>query len=245
MKMKNLDFLTGNLIVHRGMYNINKGIPENSLRAFEMAIKNNYIIELDLHLLKDNSVVVFHDDNLERMTGINKNIKECTYDEIKDLKLNSTEYHIPLLKTVLELVDGKVPLVIEFKYDVKPGLLEKEAMKFLQKYNGDYVVKSFSPLSVNWFRKNYPKIIRGQLVSSYEKLELNGFLKLLLRNMFFNFITRPDFISCNIQALPNKKVAKCRETKPVLGWVIRNKDDMNKAKKYCDNFICENIEELI
>ncbi len=243
--MKNFDFLTSNLIVHRGMYNINKGIPENSLKAFEMAIENNHIIELDLHLLKDNSVVVFHDDNLERMTGMDKNIKDCTYDEIKDLNLNSTKYHIPLLKKVLELVDGKVPLVIEFKYDVRPGLLEKEAMKFLQKYNGEFVVKSFSPLSVNWFKKNYPDIIRGQLVSSYEKVELNGFLKLLLRNMFFNFITKPDFISYNIKALPNRKVSKFRERKPVLGWVIRNKDDMNKAKKYCDNFICENIEELV
>lgn len=70
-----LDFLKQNIIAHRGIHNINKGIPENSLLAFEKAIKNNYIIELDLHILKDRNVVVFHDDNLERMTGIKKILK--------------------------------------------------------------------------------------------------------------------------------------------------------------------------
>lgn len=69
---KNLDFLKQNLITHRGMHDIKNGIPENSLKAFEKAMKNNYIIELDLHILRDDTVVVFHDDNLQRITGINK-----------------------------------------------------------------------------------------------------------------------------------------------------------------------------
>ena len=242
--MKDLDFLKDRLIVHRGMHNIKLGIPENSLKAFERAIEHNYIIELDLHVLKDNTVVVLHDDNLLRMTGVDKDLKDTTYDEIKSLKLNNTENHIPLFKEVLELVDGRVPLVIEFKYDTKAGRLEEEAMNLLKDYKGKYVIKSFNPLTVNWFKKNYPDIIRGQLGSSYEKIEVNGFLRVLLSHMLFNFITKPDFISYNIEFLPNKKVAKFRKNKPVLGWVIRNNEDLSKAKQYCDNFICENIEEL-
>lgn len=242
--MKDLNFLKDRLIAHRGMHNIKLGIPENSLKAFERAIEHNYIIELDLHVLKDNTVVVLHDDNLLRMTGVDKDLKDTTYDEIKSLKLNNTENHIPLFKEVLELVDGRVPLVIEFKYDTKAGRLEEEAMNLLKDYKGKYVIKSFNPLTVNWFKKNYPDIIRGQLGSSYEKIEVNGFLRVLLSHMFFNFITKPDFISYNIEFLPNKKVAKFRKNKPVLGWVIRNNEDLSKAKQYCDNFICENIEEL-
>lgn len=242
--MKDLSFLKSNLIAHRGMHDIERGIPENSMKAFKEAIENNYIIELDIHILKDNNIVVIHDDNLERLTGINKDLKDSTYNEIKDLKLNNTDEHIPLFKDVLEYVSGKVPLVIEFKYDVKVGRLEKEAMKILNNYKGKYVVKSFNPLTINWFKKNYPDVIRGQLVSSFETFELNKVLKYFLKNMKFNFITKPDFISYNIKNLPNKKVEKFRKNKPVLGWVVRDNEDMNIAKEYCDNYICENIDKL-
>ena len=70
-----LNFLVSNLIAHRGYHSEEDSIPENSIPAFIKAIENNYIIELDLHILKDGNVVVFHDDNLDRMTGLNKNIK--------------------------------------------------------------------------------------------------------------------------------------------------------------------------
>ncbi len=117
--MKNLQFLTENLIAHRGYHNMKAGIPENSVGAFEKAIENHYMIELDVHILKDNKIIVFHDDNLERMTGVKKQLKNCTYEEIKDLKLNKTNYTIPLFEEVLKLIDGKVPILIELKTDVK------------------------------------------------------------------------------------------------------------------------------
>ena len=94
------------------------------MKAFAEAIKNNYIIELDVHLLKDSEVIVFHDDNLKRMTGVNKKVKECTYEEIAEIKLKETEEKIPLLKEVLNLVDGKVPIIIELKTDLRCGKLE-------------------------------------------------------------------------------------------------------------------------
>ena len=85
--MKKTNFLTKTLIAHRGYHDIKIGIPENSIPAFERAIQNKYIIELDVHILKDNNIVVFHDDNLKRMTGIDKEIKLTTYNEIKNLNL--------------------------------------------------------------------------------------------------------------------------------------------------------------
>ena len=118
------------------------------------------MIELDLHVLKDDNVVVFHDKNLHRMTGIDKDIKDCTYDEIKNLKLKNTDNHIPLFKDVLELVDGKVPLLIELKHDVKVGKLEKETMKYLKKYKGEYAIMSFNPLTLLYFKKENSNIIR-------------------------------------------------------------------------------------
>lgn len=241
---KDLDFLKKNLIAHRGMHSIEKGIPENSIEAFRQAIKCNYIIELDIHILKDNSIVVFHDDNLKRMTGVNRELKDVTYKDIKNLKLLNTNNYIPLLTDVLKLVNRKVPLIIEFKYDVKTGRLEEKAMEILKEYKGKYAVKSFNVLSVYWFKRNFPNVIRGQLSSRLEK-NVNIVRRLLWENMLFNFFSKPDFISYDIKGLPNKMVERYRKEKIVLGWTIKNKEDMEKAKKYCDNFICENFEEII
>lgn len=241
---KNTDFLKQNLIAHRGMHNIKNGIPENSIIAFEKAVENSYIIELDVHILKDKSVIVFHDDNLERMTGVNKNVKDVTYNEVKDLKLQNTNFNIPLLKEVLEFVNGKVPIIIELKTDVKCGILEKETVNILKKYKGEYVLKSFNPFSVYWLKKHYPEIIRGQLASNFRNDKMNIVKRLFLKNMLLNLITKPDFISYGIGGLPNRRVEKYRKTNLVLGWTIRDKLEMEKAKKYCDNFICENLEEM-
>ena len=239
---QNINFLTQNLIAHRGYHDDEKGIPENSMRAFEEAVKNNFIIELDVHILKDGEVVVFHDDNLIRMTGIDRKIKDYTYSEISKLRLKETEEKIPLLKEVLDLVNGKVPLIIELKTDVKCGKLEKEAIKILKQYNGEYAIKSFNPLSVNYFRKHSPSTIRGQLASDFKNDNMFILKKIFLKHMLFNCISKPDFISYDIRVLPNKKIARIREKQLVLGWTARSEEDIEKAKKYCDNVIFENIK---
>ena len=236
---REIDFLKQNLIAHRGYHNIEKGIPENSMKAFAEAIKNDYIIELDVHLLKDGEVIVFHDDNLKRMTGINKKIKECTYEEIAEIQLKETDERIPLLKAVLNLVDGKVPIIIELKTDLRCGKLEKEVIKLLEQYNGKYAIKSFNPLSVNYFRKHSPSTIRDQLASDFKNDKMFILKKVFLKHMLFNFISKPDFISYDIRALPNKKIQKLREKQLILGWTARSDEEMEKAKKYCDNVIFE------
>lgn len=238
---RNLDFLTDSLIAHRGYHNITIGIPENSILAFKKAIDSQLIIELDVHILKDGKVVVFHDDNLKRMTGIEKNIKDMTYNEIKNIKLQKTNETIPLFTDVLNLVNGKVPIIVELKYDVKCGVLEKEVIKILSNYSGEYAIKSFNPFSIDYFRKNKSEVIRGQLSTDFKNKKMPILKKLILRLMLFNFITKPDFISYDINALPSNKIKKLRKNKLILGWTIRSIEDLEKAQKYCDNYICENI----
>ena len=175
-------FLTNTLIAHRGLHN--ELIPENSLKAFKEAIKKKHTIEFDVHLLKDGNVVVFHDDNLQRMTGVNKKIKNTTYDEIKSLRLKDTDEHIPLLSDILKLVNGQVPLLIELKYDNKVGKLEEKLMTILKEYKGLYALQSFSPLSLIYLRKHYPDAIRGLLVAKFKKSHMNILKKVILRHMF-------------------------------------------------------------
>lgn len=239
---KNTDFLKQSLIAHRGMHSIKNRIPENSIEAFAKAIEYLYIIELDVHILKDKSVIVFHDDNLKRMTGVNKKVKD--YDKIRKLKLQNTNCYIPLLKDVLELVNGKVPIIIELKTDTKCGSLEEEIINILKQYKGQYAIKSFNPFSIYWLKKHNPEIVRGQLASNFKNEKMNIIKKVFLKNMILNFITKPDFISYGIDGLPNRKVEKYRKTNLVLGWTITNKFEMQKAKKYCDNMICENLVDL-
>ena len=100
---------------HRGLHNMKKGIPENSMKAFQAAVDAGDGIELDVHLTKDNQIVVFHDDTFERVCGKKGTVEETTYTEMKKYFLSGTKERIPLLKDVLKTVDGKVPLLIEVK----------------------------------------------------------------------------------------------------------------------------------
>lgn len=232
-------FLTESLIAHRGLHD--DKVPENSLTSFKKAIVKKHIIELDVHLLKDGNIVVFHDDNLERMTGLNKKIKNTTYDEIKSLKLKDTKEHIPLFLDVLKLVDGQVPLLIELKYDNKVGKLEDKLINILKDYKGLYALQSFSPLSLIYLKRKCPNIARGLLVAKFKKSHMFFLKKIILRNMLLNKWIKPDFISCQYEFLNNKKIQKFHHDKLLLTWTIRNKDDYNKYKKLCDNCIAENI----
>lgn len=244
--MNNVDFLKNRIIAHRGYHDISKNIPENSIASYKRAIEYGYAIEIDLHLLKDGNIVSMHDDYLERMTGNSKKLVDCTYDEIKDLKLLGTEEHIPLLKEILDLVNGRVPLLIEYKYDNKPGLLEEKSMELLKNYKGEYAVQSFNPESVKWFKTNYENIPRGQLSSTFETEKMCFIKKYILKNVLLFSYNKPDFISYSIKGLPNKRIEKIRKNGVlILGWTVKDEDDFKIGKKYCDNLICEKMDEYI
>ncbi len=241
--MKNLDFLTENLIAHRGFFNSQKGIPENSIMAFQRAIENNYSIELDVHLLKDGNVIVFHDNCLLRMTGLNKLVKDCDYEEIKKLHLLNTTQKIPLLQEVLNLVKGKVAILIELKYDVKVGLLEKEVLKILKQYTGKYAIQSFNPQSLFWLKKHASQIPRGQLSGAFENSKMCKIKKYLLKNLFFNRVTKPDFIAYDVKSI-DKILPRLKKSQIILGWTVRDKQTYGKYVKICNNLICENFHFL-
>ena len=206
-------------IAHRGLHN--KKNPENSLGAFKRSIKANLPIEFDVHILKDDSLVVFHDDNLKRMTGLNKDIKDLTYPEIKDLKLKSTKEKIPTLREVLNLVGGRVLLDIEIKTDVKSKKICKLLAKELDSYKGKYMVKSFDPRFIAWFKKNRPNVFRGLLISNsarYGKLT-----KFCLSWFCMNLYCKPNFLAIQKNLMNDKRVNKYKDKGiKILIWTIRD-----------------------
>ena len=224
MIMKN-DFLKNNIIAHRGIYD-NKKVIENTIAAFKKAINKGYTIELDLHLTKDNKVIVFHDDKLDRLTNEKGILKDKTYEELKEIKLINGDT-IPLFEDVLSLVDGKVPLLIELKDDRKDHELEKEVSKILDNYNGLFAIQSFRPSTIIHFRIFRNKFIRGLLISPKSILKYKSLRKIILCD--------PDFINVNKTLLNNKKIKDFDGIK--LAYVV-DKSEKDKYSDKCDNMIC-------
>lgn len=232
--MREKSFLISRLIAHRG---IHYTFLENTLLAFQQAIKENKIIELDVHLTKDHVVVVFHDNSLKRIFNINKDIKDLTLEEIRKLKL------IPTLEEVLELVQGKVPILIEFKFDNRVGLLEKNTSKLLDNYSGKFAVQSFHPLSLFWFRLNRPYYIRGYLVNSI--FPDNFLLQFLLNNRLLKKVLKPDYLGINLSVLKTKQVIKLRKKYLIIGYTLKTREEYQKYFLYVDNFICDISSEFL
>ena len=236
-------WLVTDYIAHRGLHT--KTLPENSLGAFVNAIENGYPIELDVQLISDGTVIVFHDYSLSRMTGKDGYTKNLTLAELKDYKLEKTEFTIPTLNEVLNLVSGQVPLLIEIKNEGKVGELEKKLWEILKNYNGEYAVQSFNPYSLEWFKNNAPKVLRGQLSSYFKGVNLNFFKKFVLKRMLLNKkVSQPNFISYDEKNLPNRFVKHYKKL-PLLAWCIKSQSEYMKTVKHCDNIIFEGFEPKI
>ena len=229
-------------IAHRGLHT--KDIPENSLSAFENALKNNYAIELDVQFTKDKEVVVFHDENLKRITNDTRNIEDVNYDELKNLRLGNTNEIIPTLEEVLELVDSKVAILIEIK-DCKDYIeLSEKTYEILKGYEGNYAIQSFNPFILEWYKNNASEVVRGQLSGTFTEgsESLNSFEKFALKNMLLNFKSKPNYIGYDLEGIPKSKLESLRKKGvPIIVWTVKNKEDMEKAYKYSDNITFENF----
>lgn len=189
---------------HRGLHKRDKSIPENSIAAFERAARRGYGIELDVQLSRDGRVVVFHDDTLNRVCGVDSRVDELTYDELRQLRLCGTEYTIPLFSEVLKTVRGRGPLIVELKNGRHNSELCEKTYAMLRRYNGEYCIESFNPFIVRWFKLNAPEVVRGQLAGPAESYEgeVNPVTAFILSNVLLNFLSRPQFIAYKIAPKP-------------------------------------------
>ena len=189
---------------HRGLHDVKKGIPENSIAAFDEACKAGYGIELDVRLTKDQQVVVIHDANLLRATGADLEIEEIDYEEILKHPLWGTEHTVPLFSDVLKCVAGRAPFIVEIKPCQNSLVLSQKTMDILAPYEGDYCVESFDPGIVRWIRYNAPVVLRGQLANLPKDYDDDvPFLgKIFLSRCLFNMVTKPHFVAYKTGAKP-------------------------------------------
>lgn len=231
-------------IAHRGLTNTQ--FPENSLPAFENAVQNNVPIELDVQLISDGTLIVFHDKTLQRVTGKDGYVKNLTVADLDELRILGTDNKIPTISEALDVISGKVPVLIEIKSETgKIGTLEKKLWEILKHYDGEYAIQSFNPFSLEWFKNNAPSVIRGQLSSSFKGQNLGFFKRILLTRMVFNKkVSEPHFISYEAEALPNRFVKKYKNL-PLIAWTVTSQDEYLKILPYCDNIIYEGFKPKV
>lgn len=227
----------GQLIAHRGLFSPEDAVPENSMEAFALAVANGYGIETDIRLTADGELVIYHDKDLSRLTACDKDVEELTLAEIRELSLDGTEHKIPTFKEFLRFVDGKVPLVIEFKSEkLKCPMLCEKADEILREYSGIYSVQSFDPYVVYWYKKHRPEIFRGQLADVYK----DTFIRWLLSTFLYNFLTRPDYIafSCEKGDSLSYRIQKMLGAF-TAGWTFKEKNQLADNEKVFDAYIFE------
>lgn len=229
--------LSGVNFAHRGLHRADKSVPENSLAAFSAACEAGYGIELDIQLTLDGAVVVFHDDDLLRVSGVEGRVDSYTLQELRAMRLEGTNESIPLFTEVLAAVDGRVPIIIELKTGPRNQELCRKALHLMRRYQGDFCIESFDPRIVRYFRLHADDILRGQLsdkASSFTGKPL--YLRLALGNLFTNVLARPQFIAYG----PGRKSIFVRACEAMgalrVCWTLRPGDDI-KAKQAANDAV--------
>lgn len=249
--------------------------PENSLASFAAACEAGYGIELDLQLTADDQVVVVHDPDLMRVAGDPRRIADLTYDELTRIPLFPNDapgtavasalpgsddpesvttplnapsgyyQHVPLFSDVLDVVAGRAPLIVEYKFsnnrawDERSEELMEKGHALLEAYDGPYVIESFHPGAVNWYKEHHPEVCRGQL-SWPAKLSKNGAAEWAAGLLALDWLSRPDFVAYDWTggASPQVKLARSMGAMPV-SWTVRSSDELAQCAPYFDRHIFE------
>ena len=232
------------LYAHRGLFDNKTDAPENSLPAFQKAVEAGYGIELDVQLSKDGIPVVFHDASLKRMCGVDGNVWDYPLSELKQLKLADSNAEVPTLAEVLDVVDGKVPLIIEYKLYVPQTKVCRLVNDLLRSYTGAYCIESFHPLALLWYRRHRPDVVRGQLCMEFwneDKYRGNPFF-FVLSYLVTNAAARPDFIAYKHSDASNLSFRLTKRMGALsVAWTIKSQTQLEEAKKHFDLFIFDSF----
>lgn len=234
----------GVLYAHRGLHDNESDAPENSMKAFEKAVEAGYGIELDVQLSKDKVPVVFHDFTLERVCGVKGKIYDYTYEELQQFRLCKSEEKIPRFEDFLKMVDGRTPLIVEYKMEWMDASVCPLADEILRKYRGIYCIESFNPLALLWYRKHHSEVMRGQLSDAFLQEEgMKGLLYFALEHMLLNFATKPDFIAYNHKYYWTLSRQICRKLyrNLAVAWTIRSQGELEARRKDFDLFIFDSF----
>ena len=247
---KKYSFLTKRPFAHRGYHSrlLNyRIIPENSLDAFRKAIEKNYSIEMDIHFTKDFKIIVFHDFFLGRLTTKTGFVFRKCLEYIKEAKLTNNQT-IPTIEEALNLIDGRVPVLLEIKFskhirknlEMFLNVLEEN----LNSYKGPLALMSFSTDLIKFIRKKnlFIQFPLG-LTTSFPKVENLG--NKIRNNKIENEIVsnKLQFISQDWRGIENSRIRRLKKLDiAILSWTITSKEIEKSLKGLVDNITFEHYE---
>jgi glycerophosphoryl diester phosphodiesterase len=235
--MSDLSWLTAQPIAHRGYHDLNNKRWENTLSAFAAAAERGFAIECDVHLSSDRVPVIIHDDNLQRLAGRDGFVWQRTAAELGAMKVGGTADHIPTLQEALDLVAGKVPMVIELKgipgHD--EGLVGIVG-NMLKTYKGKAAIMSFDHWLIRDFAKDAPSIPGGLTAYGKDNQLIEAHFSMLAHDLAFTSYAAGD--------LPNPFISFVRKKlkMPVITWTIRDQPAIDLSYKYGDQITFEGFD---
>jgi glycerophosphoryl diester phosphodiesterase len=241
-------WLVAKPIAHRGLHNKSEGVIENTVSAAEAAIAHGFPIELDVQLTADNEAIVFHDFELERLTGESGPVAERRLSDLTRIDITGAKSgdKIPSFKDYLGTIAGRTPLVIEVKSKFNGDMrLTKRVIEVLKDYNGPFVVKSFDPDIVAHLREHAPHITRGFIGELEYASKADSFLtpekKHRMANLLHFAETQPHFLSWRVKDIPcaSTHLSRLLGNLPVMTWTVRNPEDRARAEKHADQMVFE------
>jgi glycerophosphoryl diester phosphodiesterase len=242
------DWLTARPIAHRGYHDASAGRVENTLPAAEAAMAKNFAIECDVQRTADDRVVVFHDDTLDRLTNLAGDVERKSLAELRAARFKDGDATIPTLDELLDLVDGRVPLVVEFKSTFRGDRrLEAAASASLASYAGPVAVMSFDPASMMAMRRLTPSLPRGMLGDRFTASEwpmLGAAQRWTYASFAMAPVVMPSFVSYDVHALPASAPLALRHffRVPLLTWTVRTPEDRAIAKAWADQITFEGFD---
>jgi len=234
-------------LAHRALHDVADGRPENSRAAVCAAIAHGYGIEIDLQLSADGCAMVFHDYALDRLAEGSGPVRLCDAATLGRTVLRGSNEGIPDLAEVLEIVAGRVPLLVEFKdqdgaMGPDVGLLEDAAARSLRDYAGPLAVMSFNPHTVARLAEVLPEVPRGLTTSAYraEDWPLSAAVCARLREIPDYDRVGACFISHEASDLGRARVGALKDAgAAVLCWTICSPEAEAEARRVAQNVTFE------
>jgi glycerophosphoryl diester phosphodiesterase len=212
---------------HRGLH-FGSGFPENSLIAFAAALELGAGIECDLRLTADDQILVFHDADAWQMCASPLRIGRSTWHELSRLRVG--EGPIPSLASLLAMVEGRAPLLLEVKVDGDIWRWVPALREALQGYAGRYGIMSFDPRLPRLLKTNLPHVRRGLVV----RADLPP-----LKRRVALWLADADFLAVDQAAIGEAWVTRERRRKPVYCWTIRTPEQRAQASVQADALMWE------
>lgn len=223
-------------VAHRGYHDLNNTVWENTLSAFSRAVEAGFAIECDLHYASDGVPIIFHDEDLERLCNLKGDVRERTSGELGLIAIGGTKDKVPTLKQLLNLVQGKVPLVLELKgREADDEGFAESVLEVLEGYEGKVALMSFD----HWLLKDlkdlgapYPVGLTANGNTAEEYATHEKAMELGL-----------DFISYYYADLPNSFISRQRDKGiPVITWTVRDEDARKRTFDNADQMTFEGFD---